>query len=407
MEQAVDKRRLMITFLINSFISSSGYISIVVLAIYLSTKISITETSVVIGLPSGLGLLSGILSGRVENKLGRGLALIFVVFLYGTSYLGFVLLHDFIPLLFVSLLAGLGQMLWKPLVKSLFSDCANNKQGVQRVHRARYISICVAGLIGPIIGNLINIAFGNAICLIVSFMLNILTVCILFIFLDTTGVYKHRPSQAVGEAHKTTTKPSRDIRLWIYILSGIFIYMAFIQFESIYSLVLDKVFDHPVTLYSLLLTLNSLFGIILQIIIIKFEGKFDNNTVTKCGIIFFQIGYILFGIAFSLINLSLLFLIIAVFVYSIGEVLTIPGLDVQLDNIIPEGDKKTSYFAIAEIRDVGFVLGPIVTSFVLVRLSPVFTNVCAVILLFIGWMLNTYVSDKRRKFNSTKADVRG
>lgn len=53
------------------------------------------------------------------------------------------------------------------------------------------------------------------------------------------------------------------------------------------------------------------------------------------GVAFFQIGYALFALSFLAINTSFATLVAGVFIYSIGEVITIPQLDIQIDRFAP------------------------------------------------------------------------
>lgn len=182
-------------------------------------------------------------------------------------------------------------------------------------------------------------------------------------------------------------------QLLICILSGTLIYAVFSQFESVYSLALDTVYANPATIYSVLLSLNSLTGIILQAYIIWRNNNKKNSISVGKGLVYFQIGFILFSAAFHFTNIGLCLLILGVLIYSAGEVIVIPGIDVQIDKLAST-DSKSLYFGVAEIRTLGFVVGPIVMSWLLDITNATWMCLMCVVVLSIALLLNTIALKK-------------
>lgn len=391
-----NKKIIYTLFILNTLIEFSLYISLVVLAVYLNKKVSLIETAIIIGFPNVMRIFSGALFNPFDRKFSQNKIMIFSLVLISCSYLGYILFHSFLVLLCMSFLSGLAQMLWTPVIKSAFSNCARNENDVSYVHRLRYISICIAGLAGPIFGNMISNYFGLTYCLsftsIVAF-----TSIIIFTFNKSISGLEKKCFKDLENADGRVS-PFKNRLFIMLVFSGVLIFIVFIQFESIYSLVLNKIFKNPVTIYSILLSLNSLFGILIQYILIKIEDKIKIKNITNIGIIFFQISYIIFGIAFIVLDFAFILLILGVFIYSIGEVLTIPGLDIQIDNIAPV-DEKNVYFSIAEFRTLGFVIGPILTSSLLENFGAISTCISSVIILMIANIIN-FCSINMSKKNS-------
>lgn len=90
-----------------------------------------------------------------------------------------------------------------------------------------------------------------------------------------------------------------------------------------------------------------------------------------------------------------------VFIYSIGEVITIPQLDIQIDRFAPN-ELKSEYFSLAELRTLGFVLGPILMSAILKNCTAAFSCLINVVILLFAILINTitqkrYMQTQRRE----------
>lgn len=69
-----------------------------------------------------------------------------------------------------------------------------------------------------------------------------------------------------------------DGRLVLYILAGTLIYSVFSEFESVLSLYLAKITRNPGEIFSILLMINSVCGLVFQFILVfwskHFKGEF-------------------------------------------------------------------------------------------------------------------------------------
>ena len=81
-------------------------------------------------------------------------------------------------------------------------------------------------------------------------------------------------------------------------------------------------------MYFQIINLNSVFGIILQIINIKFFKKITSYYSIIIGCIFFSIAYL----SFFLQN-NYLYLVLAVFLFTIGETFVLPNIESYVTEI--------------------------------------------------------------------------
>jgi predicted MFS family arabinose efflux permease len=296
------------------------------------------------------------------------------------AYLGYLTLDGFYPLIAASLISGLGRAIWEPVTKSLF---ARAPSGADTAFRVRYIAICVSGIAGPSIcaflSNYSDYAYQMA-----SAVLAYALVAVLMFWLGPDI----RESGLNPSANAKTGKGDRrnlpdvigivSLRFISVIVGGTLVYMAFSQFESIFPLFLNEYFDDAVKIFSALLILNSAVSAFLQMLYMfisrKIKKTVSNKLIILSGNIAFMTAFALFAVGSSIFHVY----VVAICIYSIGEVLVIPATDVAVDEIAPE-DKKSLYFGVAEIRSLGFTAGPILAGAILQTASP--SDMCAVSIL--------------------------
>lgn len=76
--------------------------------------------------------------------------------------------------------------------------------------------------------------------------------------------------------------------------------------------------------------------------------------------------------------------------YSLGEVIALPSLDITIDKIAPV-DKKNLYFGFAELRGIGFALGPVIMGMLLEKFGAVILNLTNIFLLGIALLIEIYL----------------
>lgn len=382
-----NRKTLLRITVIHSLYTFASYVSLVIFALFLSKKTSVVHTSVIVAVPSMMRVFAGFISYRIEHWIGTSRTLLTAICIRFFSYLLYTIFDLWWQLLIIALIDGVAELLYQPIAKGIFANAAKDEEGTELVHRIRYLSICVAGLIGPLVGGYIADRFGYRYCIYTSALLY-LTAYVLMLPFTKRGIIAgiNLEKQYVGKP--TDFSVFNNKQLLICILSGTLIYAVFSQFESVYSLALDSVYDNPAIIYSFLLSLNSLTSIVLQSYIIwRSPNKMNSMSVSK-GLVCFQIGFILFSAAFCFTNIGLHLLILGVLIYSVGEVIVIPGIDVQIDKLASP-DTKSLYFGVAEIRILGFVVGPMVMSWLLDSINATWMCLACVVLLSIALMLNT------------------
>ncbi|MDG4658575.1 MFS transporter [Ectobacillus antri] len=345
--------------MLNLLYSLGVYVTLPVLALYFykDLEVPIGFVGVLLGLPSIISAIFGSFGAFVSNRIGEINCMMVGITCTIFCYLFYLTTDNFIFLFIISVLSGLSRILWQPILKALFAHHASKLEKQDVVFRINYIVICIGAIVGPGISMLLN-SYSREINIIISIVCFVLIVAFLFAKGSKLDVHKSLLSKKPND--QTYKRHRVDPLLLNYVIAGALVFMVFSQFETIFSLTLNEVSDNPAFLFSLLLILNSVSGIILQLVLIKFNEKMSTKTVLIIGNFGFALAYLLF--AFS--NGSLVLLVIATLLYSFGEVLAIPGSDIII-NEIASSENKTLYFSIAEFRIIGFSLGPMLSGVIL------------------------------------------
>lgn len=389
--------KIIYVVLINILFDISMYISLVVYALYVNQYVSLVYTSFIISIPSFISLFSGSIPHILVKKFGNKKIMIFSFFCLCFLYLILSISHSGLCFLIVSGFIGIVQLILKPLLKVAFSNCSIDDSGIDLVHRIRYSAICISGIIGPLVGGFISENIGYNSCFRVSGVMFL----ICGIMAPTLQGRLTREAFNIEKVEKDrrsilSIKQDDLVLLVLCIISGSLVYSVFIQFERVYSLVLKTVYDNPNRIFSKLIAMNSFFGLLLQTFVMLKKHSFRDKLQIRTGIVLFQIAFLMFGFVFMYKNLPIYILILGVFVYSLGEVIAIPGLDITIDKIAPE-DRKNLYFGFAELRGIGFALGPVIMGMLLQKFGAVILNLTNIFLLFIALLIEIYIEHRLKE----------
>lgn len=363
--------------------SCGNYIALPILALFFNQRFSLVETSVIISVPTIFSMLFGFLGYFVFKRLGTKFSLQISLMLGIVSYVGYLTLGSFYLLIVASLINGISRSIWEPVTKSLF---ALSQSGADTAFRVRYIAICISGIIGPLVCTFLSSYSNSTYQFIAAIFMYLIVIVLVFGFIPRTSKNEIGASANIAKSERWNMSSITHIissKLVSAVIGGMLVYMAFSQFESIFPLFLNEYFDDAAKIFSTLLILNCVFSAVFQVFYMfisrKIAKKPSNKLIILLGNVAFVIAYSLFTVGDSVLYVY----IIAICIYSIGEVLVIPATDVAVDEIAPE-DKKSLYFGVAEIRSLGFTVGPILAGFILQTGSPLIMCVTTILIFAIS-----------------------
>lgn len=339
---------LLLSFILNTI----TYITLPFLAIFLmfTKNISIIQTGFIVGMiPLIAGLSSSIIHIRLKNCKWSVIA-IWAMILYAIGYT-IIIVAEYKTLIFLApFFLGIGDALINPIIKALLSY-KESKENISEIFYLRYLGICLAVIVGPIIGNLVNLYNSRA-----PFIVAIVLYLLMIIFIKKINNYdigvitEKNPSNS-----KEKTRISYDIV--VLLVFGIILFTIFSIFESGTPIALNNYGKQASQIYSILIAVNSIVVLLLSFVIVKVESRIGLKNVLYIGIFSYSIAYIIF----SFYNINIIYLLIATIIFSLAEICTIPNIDILTSYITKEEDRRVNYSAL-ELKIIGFFIGPFLVS---------------------------------------------
>lgn len=388
--------KIIIMYILISGIAS--YISEPIIAIYLSTQsVSVVFIGIFIGLPSIVSSMFGFLCSYIVNRLGYRFSFILSQTLYILYFILLIYSHNIIILVCAAFIRGISRILWEPLLKSALSLTAREHE-IETVFKIRYIVICVAAIIGPvmiIILSRLGIAlFGN---MIISIILSVLLLFGIIIMPRNEPCKKDKNNAKVSKpARKSRSIFSIRFIVLGFVILNFFIFMVFSIFEETIPLALSLNIANSEIIFSELLLLNSILGIVIQISNMRFFPKIKPINSILIGIVFFASSFLLFSIAFTNINVLIPLMFVAAILFTFGETLCLPNMDVVITGITSIQEREFVY-GLSELQSFGFFAGPALFALILERSGASFMFAIAFvisILLSISLLIYKKVSVK-------------
>lgn len=397
MKQPINKN-IIILAVINFIYAWGYYISLPILALHfnLDSGLSITQVGILLGTPPIVSAIIGYLSSPIYKRFGGVNCMVSSLFMLCFVFIGYIYLKSFFLLLIISSIQGISRILWEPIIKNLFVNSSKNGKTQELVFRIKYITICLGAILGPLLGLYISKYSKTNNLLFSIIIFSLLIVIIVLVKPRLNNITKELPTKKKIKTNISNINPL----LILYILGGTTVFIVFSQFETIFSLSLKSISNQPERLFSLLLILNSISGLILQFFVVIISKKISNLQGVIVGNVFFAISFSLF--AFSKGNIFLL--ILATIIFSFGEAFSVPGGDILINEIAPV-NQKTLYFGLAEFRILGFSLGPTFAAFILEHYGTFNMYISSVVLILLASILYLIPNIKRQLDKKNKIEL--
>lgn len=339
----------------------SSFLILPVLAIHLNSqlKFSYVQIGVLLTIPPLILSLFGLINQYIARKIGVYKALIYGFFLESLVFIAIFLKLNYEMIFIFLVIQGFGKAIWIPLYKTVYIESLKNKINVDLAFKFRYIFICIAAIFAPIL----------SIFLYKKSMDIILYISILSFYLQIVLLYFNRvkikdrlfePNESKNSLYIYKNVLKKNGFLIYYLIGAISILTVFSQFESTFPLTINSKVDDPEVIFSILLIVNSIFGIIFQLIGMTILNKLSSLQNLKLGVVFFAISFFMFSTGI----LNIYFLVTTILFFTIGETAVLPNLDIII-NDFSNSKNRALFFGIGELRKIGFFIGPILSSYLI------------------------------------------
>lgn len=316
-----------------------------------------SEIGLIIGFPSIIACFFGGISYLTYKLFGSYRSILISLSL--DIYVSIVLLlkGNFQLVLFTYIFKGLSTCIFMPIFKNLYINSLLYENNKGTLFKVKYILICITAVISPYFSNKFY-PISKKIIFIIIIILNFIAIFIISYYKNSINSVEVKKKELKLKEFFTHKKS-----FLIFILGCILILATFSQFEGTFILTIK---ENSLDVFSKLLILNSVFGIILQIINIKFFKKITSYYSIIIGCIFFSIAYL----SFFLQN-NYLYLVLAVFLFTIGETFVLPNIESYVTEI-SNNENRILLYGILEFKRLGFFLGPFLSGVLLKNFSIAF-----------------------------------
>lgn len=340
-----------------------------------------------IGFVVGAGALAatfgGFLGGALSDRYSRRLVMFTSLFAWCGVFVGFALTDNPVVLLLLSLLNGLCRSWFEPVSQVLMADLTVPERRM-KVFSMRYLMANVGVAIGPVLGVWLGLGNGGLAFLITGaiyfvYAITLYVMMIGFGIKDIEGG-KREKKATIADAGRVVM---RDTALQMFLLGGIVVGIGYSQLFGNMAPHLDRVFGHGDRMFGYLLTINAITVIALQLPLGWLANKRPPLFAIHAGNIFFAVG--LAGIGYAE---TFALQVVAMILFTIGEILNYPAATMLLDKLAPE-QLRGAYYGAQTFTNLGQFIGPWAGGWLLGQYGgeTMFAIMAAVVLLssFIYW----------------------
>jgi len=300
----------------------------------------------------------GMYGGQISDRLGRRVILMLGC---GFSALGYSLLAQADGMgLFITGLMVIGvSFAWvDPPLRALMSDLLVDRRRRALALQMRYYLINVAAVFGPLVG----IAFGLT-SQKGTFLITGLTYIPFFVYVllfIPAGKLLNEPQDGSGvtvKLHQVIGIIARDKIYIAALLCSILCSVVFIHYEAIlpqYLLLLNG--NAAIKLITLILVTNACTVLVFQTFIMRFLAAISLPKRILIGGFIFALSQICF---FCTRSTEIWLWLTVTSVFSVGEAILMPNLNILLDQLAP-AEHRGAYLGASMLSTLGIAVGPLI-----------------------------------------------
>lgn len=347
---------LFFTFVIRfSYFMAWPFIAVIMTRHYhmTPTEIGLTMTSSAL-----ISVILGMYGGQISDRLGRRIILLLGCGFSAVGYITLALATGFGLFVTGLMIIGICFAWVDPPVRALMSDLLVDHRRRALALQLRYYLINVAAVFGPLIGLVFGLTSQKG-----TFLITGLTYVPFFIYVlfyiprgRIIAGQDARVTQAL-KLHQMVLLIARDRIFIAALLCSILCNIVYIHYEAIlpqYLLLLDD--NGAVKLITLVLVTNACSVLFFQTFIMRFLA-----TVTLSGRII--LGGIIFAISqfcyFSISSTDIWIWLSVTCLFSMGEAILMPNLNILLDQLAPP-EHRGAYLGASTLSTLGVAVGPLI-----------------------------------------------
>ncbi|HED3067201.1 TPA: MFS transporter [Kluyvera ascorbata] len=306
-----------------------------------------------------ISVVLGMYGGQISDRLGRRVILLLGC---GFSAVGYIILAQATGMaLFICGLMIIGVCFaWvDPPVRALMSDLLGDRRRRALALQMRYYLINVAAVFGPLVGIVFGLTSQKGTFLITGLSYLPFFVYVL-LFVPAGKLLDEGQQTGIGPAikfHQVIGVIARDKIYIAALLCSILCSVVFIHYEAVlpqYLLSLDG--NAAIKLITLILVTNACTVLVFQTFIVRFMAQMTlPRRILMGGAVFF-LAQLCF---FSIRSMDMGLWLSATCLFSMGEAILMPNLNILLDQLAP-AEHRGAYLGASTLSTLGIAAGPLI-----------------------------------------------
>lgn len=345
------------TVLIGVLIARTSYFMawpFLIVFLYQDYNASAIEVGSMLAASALLGSITGLYSGYLSDKFGRKWLMAIGCLIAFFAYTGIGLASELWHFYGLILLTGLMHPLIDGPAKAVIGDSLSDAKDRELALNTRYFLLNIGAALGPLMG--VTLALAHPQNLFIATGVTHLIYCAWVLFgIERKGTQSKVDRSSLPNFRQTVRVISSDKVFILLLLANLLLMFVYAQLESsVPQVIVRSGIEDAATLIATLMFVNASTVVLLQFPVLKLMEHLPLFSRTRIGMVLIGLGQLVF--IFTPTQ-SALGWGIACFIVSVGEVITFPTLNVQIDRLAP-AHLRGSYFGAAALCALGFAIGP-------------------------------------------------
>ncbi|MDC5851809.1 MFS transporter [Vibrio europaeus] len=348
------------TVLVGVFVSRTSYFMawpFLIVFLYQDYGASAIEVGGMLAASAFIGSSTGLYSGYLSDKFGRKWLMVAGCAIAFFAYCGIALATEMWHFHLLVLLTGLMHPMIDGPAKAVLGDSLPDLKDRELALNTRYFLLNIGGAAGPLIGVTLALANPQILFLVTGFAHVFYAFWIMFgIERKSHNADKDKASSVLPNFRQTLKVISQDKIFVLLLFANLLLMFVYAQLESsVPQVIVRSGIEDAAKLIAMLMVVNTATIVVFQFPLLKLMEKLPLFSRTRIGMVLIAMGQVGFIVS---PNDSALGWAIACFIISIGEVITFPTINVQIDRLAPD-HLRGSYFGATALYTLGFAIGPL------------------------------------------------
>ncbi|MBS0055028.1 MFS transporter [Yersinia sp. Marseille-Q3913] len=339
------------------------------ITIYLAEHFQLAPDKVglVLGASLTLGIFTSLYGGYLVDKFNKKQLILLAITLFAATFFTLPWIEHPAWIILILALLHSAYSVYGIAIKACFADWLPVNERI-KAFSANYTLVNVGWAVGPALGVLV-VNIGPQVPFIISGALALLVAITLKFRISSTDMSAAKPTltEPAPDFRQTFRILRHDKRLIYFTLGGMFSAIVFGQFSGYLSQYLITVADAQFAyqVIGAVMTVNAVIVITLQYLLSRRMNQQNLMRWLMLGTLFFIIGLLGFMVAQDSIPLWML----AMAIFSLGEIIVIPVEYLFIDFIAP-ANLKGSYYGAQNLGQLGGAVNPVLCGFLLAYTAP-------------------------------------